>query len=328
MPHAAHRLVFAGNSEEAVRQLFDAGEPLRHLTWLDGGRSLVTVERGSHRVSLWDVGGRRLAAAQVLGHQPIFLAAHPDGRRLATADYFDPRCRTPSPAQVWGLGPSGLSAEPLPEAGGFHGGLAFTPDGSALVGGAACEQPAPKRYVGRVRWWELGAGRWGEGLAGHAGLVRHLSFAPDGRRLVTYGGDRYVRVWDVAARREVGNRKVGMTFDPPFALSPDGRRLVVVVSPIAFLLLDPEAGPKLGKKPRLLDTLGRGKEPAGMAAFSPDGRVLALVNYGALHLGQGDGSGFIRVPDLDAVTGVAFSPDGLTLAAADERGRVWQIDID
>jgi WD40 repeat protein len=311
-----------------VRQLFDAGESLRHLTWLDGGRLLVTVGRGSHRVSLWDVGGRQVSAARVAGHQPIFLAAHPDGRRLATADYFDPRSRTPSPAHLWALGPSGLSAEPLAASGGFHGGLAFTPDGSALVGGAACEQPAPKRYVGRVLWWELAAGRWGEGLAGHAGLVSHLSFAADGRRLVTFGGDRYVRAWDVAARREVGNRKVGMPFFPPFALSPDGRRLVVVVPPIAFLLLDPGAGRKLGTNPPLLDTLERGKEPAGVAAFAPDGRVLALVNYGALYLGRADASGLVRVTDLDAVTRVAFAPDGLTLAAADARGRVWQLDID
>jgi hypothetical protein len=317
-----------------VRQLFDAGEPLRHLAWLDGGRSLVTVGQGSHlergarRISLWDVGGRHLADAHVPEHQPHFLAAHPAGRTLASADYFDPRFRTPSPAQLWRLGPSGLSAEALPEAGGFHGGLAFTPDGPALVGGAACEQPAPRRYVGRVLWWELGAGRWGEGFAGHAGIVTHLSFTADGRRLVTYGGDRYVRVWDVASRREVGNRKARCTFYPPFALSPDGRRLVVVVEPIAFLLLGPEAGPKLGRKPRLLDTLPRGKTPDGMAAFSPDGRVLALVNYGWLYLGLADASGLVRVTDLDAVTHVAFAPDGQTLAAADAQGRVWQIDLD
>jgi WD40 repeat protein len=272
-----------------VRQLFDAGEPLRHLAWLDGGQFLVTVGRHSHRVALWDRNGQSRAAPRVSGHQPIFLAVHPNGRRLATADYFDPRCRTPSPAHVWTLEPSGLSAEPLPETGGFHGGLVFTPDGSALVGGAACEHPSPKRFVGRVLWWELGPGRWGKGFDGHAGIVTHLGFTSDGQRLVTSGADCYVRVWDVASRREVGSRKAGRTFDPQFALSPDGRRLVVVVQPIAFLLLDPEAGPKLGKKPRLLDTLQRGSTQAGMAAFSPDGR---------------------------------------TLAATDPRGQVWQIDID
>ncbi len=316
-----------------MRQLFDMGEPLRHLTWLDGGRSLVTVGFHSHRVSLWDVGGRHRASVAVPGHQPWFLATHPDGRRLATADYYDPRCRTPSPAHLWALGPAGLSAEPLPGPGGFHGGLAFTPEGVALVGGAACEQLGPKRFAGRVLWWELDAGRWGEGLAGHAGLVTHLRFAADGRRLVTYGGDDYVRVWDVASRREVGSRKVKRALTtafagPPLALSPDGRRLVVATRPSGFLLLDPEAGPKLGKKPPLLNPPGRGTTPGGTAAFSPDGRALALVHDGALHLGQADGSGLTRVTDLDAVTRVAFAPDGLTLAAADSRGRVWQIDID
>jgi WD40 repeat protein len=219
-----------------------------------------------------------------------------------------------------------LSAEPLPE-GGFHGGLAFTPDGSALVGGAACERPAPKHYVGRMLWWEVGPGRWGEGFDGHAGIVSSLRFTADGRRLVTYGGDRYVRVWDVASRQEVGNRKAGLTFTPPFALSPEGRRLVVVVQPIAFLLLDPEASPKLGK-PRRIDTLERGNTPAGMAAFSLDGRTLALVNYGWLYLGPADASCFTRLTNPSAVTHVAFAPDGLTLTAADQEGRVWQIDVD
>jgi WD40 repeat protein len=311
-----------------MRQLFDAGEPLRHLAWFDAGRLLVTVGRDLHRVTLWDVDGQRLPTAQVPGHQPNFLAVHPDGRRLATADFFDPRCRTPSPTWVWHLEPSGLSATALPEKGGFHGGLTFTPDGSSLVGGTACEQSAPKRYVGRVLWWEAGAARWGEGFEGHAGIVTHLSFTADGRRLVSYGSDRYVRVWDVACRQEIASRKVGLTFNPPFALGPDGRRLVVVVQPIAFLFLDLEAGPKLGKKPRLLDTLQRGDTPAGMAAFSPDGRRLALVNYGALHLGLADASGLVRVTESDTVTHVAFAPDGLTLAAAEFRGRVWQIDVD
>jgi WD40 repeat protein len=264
---------------------------------------------------------------QISGHQPFFFAVHPDGRRLATADYFDPRCRTPSPAHLWTLGPAGLSAEPLPEAGGFHGGLTFTPDGSALVGGAACQVLGPKRFVGKVLWWEIGPGRWGEGFDGHAGIVSHLGFTSDGRHLITCGGDSYVRVWDVASRREVGSRKVGPTFNPPFALSPDGRRLVVGVSPNALLLLDPEGGPKLGK-PQRVDTPERGKTLTGMAVFSPDGRTLALDNYGWVYLGPADASCFTRLTNLSEATHVAFAPDGLTLTAADFQGRVWQIDID
>jgi WD40 repeat protein len=43
------------------------------------------------------------------------------------------------------------------------------------------------------------AGRAG----GHDGLVYGATFAPDGKTLATGGGDGTVRLWDVAARREL-----------------------------------------------------------------------------------------------------------------------------
>ena len=62
------------------------------------------------------------------GLQTPFLAVHPDGRMLATADDHDPRCRPPSPAHLWKLTDTGLTPTALPLSANLHGGLAFTPD--------------------------------------------------------------------------------------------------------------------------------------------------------------------------------------------------------
>jgi WD40 repeat protein len=295
----------------------------QRIAWLDGGKYLILVT--SNRFEIWDVVAQKLFHTQQdSGHHAQFLAVHPNGKQFATADYYDPRCGRTSPARLWTLTPAGLKSSPLPLS-GFHGGLAFTPDGSALVGGAACQNPAPKQHVGEIVWWDLQRDKKGVGFAGHAGLAGALAFQADGTRLVSMGGDGYVRVWDVASRQEIGSRKVKCVTGS-FALAPDGRSLAFVHNYSGgFTLLDPSAGKKLGK-PR--EVVGDTKMVRQLA-FSPKSDCLASVGMdGRLCFWTRDGEAKgAESPGPSCLDCVAFAPDGLSVAIADWVGNIFLCDV-
>ena len=225
---------------------------LQHLAWLDGGRKLVAITQ-LHSFVTFDVPSGTIlhatSAPETSGRRSggiPFLAVHPGGLRLATAKYYDPRVHAPTPAHLWTLTDSALTPAARPPEADLHGGLAFTPDGTALVGGAACRSVPPKQFVGEIVWWDLARAKAGKGFTGHAGLAGALAFTADAH-LVSCGGDDYVRVWDVAARREVGNRKV-RHHGGSLAVAPDGRGLAFIHDYHGgFTLLDPLANKKLGK---------------------------------------------------------------------------------
>jgi WD40 repeat protein len=310
-----------------VRKYCETHTRLHSLFWFDGGKYLATVTC-EHNLVIWDFAEQKLFhTVPYFGHHHMFFAVHPDGKQFATADYYDPRCHRTSPAHLWTLTPTGLESTPLPRS-GIHAGLAFTPDGSALVGGAACQHPAPKQYIGEIVWWDLKQEKRGVGFAGHAGLAGEVAFNADGTRLVSWGGDSYLRVWDVATRQEIGNRKAkGHTH---IAFAPDGRGLAYIHGYSgAFTLLDPSAGKKLGK-PR--EVVGH-TSVVRQLAFSPKSDCIASVDGdGRLCFwtrdGEARGVESVESSGMPCLDCVAFAPDGRSVAIADWVGRIFICDVD
>jgi WD40 repeat protein len=92
--------------------------------------------------------------------------------------------------------------------------LAFSPDGSTLVGTAGP----------RLRVWDLTGNRE---VALHKRGAKHfqgLAFTADGRHLLTVGNDEAVRVWDARAWAEVTTFNWTMGGLISLAVSPDGLR--------------------------------------------------------------------------------------------------------
>ena len=195
----------------------------------------------------------------------------------------------------------------------------------------------------------------------HRGAVRGLVATADGRRLMTYGEDGRVRIWDAATDRARSTFKANEDFVTSAALSPDGRTIVAATFDGQVVAADAAGGRR-----RVVLRLG-GERFAGGLDFSPDGRRLvaalsdgsvrvidlaggrAIVlrgHRGVLLTARFDGSGervvtggvdgTARVWNLASrratllrqgglVTAATFSPDGSRVATAgdDGRARVW-----
>jgi WD40 repeat protein len=157
-------------------------------------------------------------------------------------------------------------------------------------------------------------------LSGHTGGVKAAAFTPDGRELVTAGGDLSLRLWDVKTGKELRQLARHSQAVSSVAFSPDGKMLA-------------SAG---GREVAVWDaTSGREvavislESGAGSVAFTPDGKTLA-TGGGEIRLWDMTGnqpprlsSNLLAQPN--GVAGITFTPDGQRLVTAGRQGevRLW-----
>jgi WD40 repeat protein len=76
--------------------------------------------------------------------------------------------------------------------------VVLSPDGRrALTGGGGASQPGqpPQAPDSVVRLWDVAQRKVLQRLEGHSGRVESLAFSPDGRRALSCGLDRSLRLW-------------------------------------------------------------------------------------------------------------------------------------
>jgi WD40 repeat protein/tRNA A-37 threonylcarbamoyl transferase component Bud32 len=268
------------------------------------------------------------------GHgEPVAdLAFDPGGYRLAAAGragsvtVWD----VPSGHKPLALRPSDASAaEPRDEVR-----VRFGPDGRHL----ALAHPR-----GAVTVWEMPGGR--EVLTFRASrpskldpsgrMPLALAFSPDGTRLAAGEMDA-IRLWDVAAGKEISTLHGGLASVFALAFSPDGRQLA------AALL---RGGGVASTSEIKVWELATGREVVTFSgavggtfalAFTPDGRRLASTGYYHRDVMLWDTSGgrellALRIDDPNRLGGpggdsrLAFSPDGTRLALVGFNGvSIWE----
>ncbi|MBK7676774.1 MAG: WD40 repeat domain-containing protein [Candidatus Accumulibacter sp.] len=142
----------------------------------------------------------------------------------------------------------------------------------------------------------LTGGTLGDPIAAHTGPVQALTVSPDGRTLASGGADGQVKFHDVAPAAPAG---AAGSREPKAALP----------SPFLKVAFDPRSSRLAGLPGELAATIERGGKSPGAAAPA---RVAATKRV---------------EPHQGAVSAVAFSSDGRTLASAGADGRVllWEV---
>ncbi len=338
------RTVARGGLDDAAIRLWDLetgqeGAPLKGsnegcvvLTWEPDGKTLASASR-SDNVRLWDAaaGQLRLILPQpgAVYATPMgaagFLNFSPDGKRLAAAEVGD------GDIIEWDLATGKRLGEPAEPA---HL-MALSGDGKTLaLGGASTGPYAHSRSYPTVRLLELPTGKERalfdlspERVWGHY----KVALSPDGKFLASniagYGGAR-LRVWDVAAKKDVGLDYSNLA-QPVF--SADGQVLAYAGSPgfgNEIVLFETGAWKqravcKAPTPPGLY-----GDEPA---ALSPDGRLVAASTPEAVKLFDG-ATGAEKASLATSAQGgivVRFSPDGKQLVQAAYVSRditLWDVE--
>ncbi len=196
--------------------------------------------------------------------------------------------------------------------------IAFSPDGKLLA--SASDGPT-------ILLWDVASRQQlSPALDGHTGAVSGVAFSPDGKTLVSAGeSDRTLIFWDVATRMPLGPALPADRVQlKAVAFSPDGK-LVASGGYTGITLWDAVTRAPVGVPLAM-------PSPALGLAFSPDGATLAAGSWDgtivvwdvATHQRRGTplpriGSTEPRPRPTEGQRtpriGVAFSPDGRTLAS-------------
>jgi WD40 repeat protein len=164
-------------------------------------------------------------------------------------------------------------------------------------------------------------------IGSHTGGIASTHFSPDGKFIATGGGDKMIRMWDVAQAKLVHEWKGPTSFTCAVRFSPDGHTLAAAGYETgagnAIYFYDTRTGKELPTLP------GHPSGGVRRLAFTPDGRQLVSGGFdGAVivwDLAQRKEVRNIKV-ESGTVYDLSLSLDGKMLATAGREGlKLWDL---
>ncbi|MGH3888191.1 MAG: LpqB family beta-propeller domain-containing protein [Pseudonocardiaceae bacterium] len=308
--------------------------PMDRIRFSPDGR-IIAVADGLD-ISLWDVARRSRLGTLTSGHGRgvLDLSFSPDGQTLASGGH-DARL------VLWDVAKRTQLAAWTRN--GDVSAVAFSPDGRVLAAG---DDSAT------IGLWDVAQRTLLHNLAGgHTSAVFDISFSPDGRRIASGGNDGRIILWNKGQLNPLVLATLPHAIDDlspgHTAFSPDATILAASTGPDvvlwdiprrAPLATLPGAGgrPSFSRDGRILATATStdvllwdvtkqtrlASLTGGVAVgsytpgpvLSPDGRILATVVGGNVVLWDVTQRNKLATLEGDDVRGLAFSPDGRTLA--------------
>jgi WD40 repeat protein len=261
------------------------------------------------RAFVWDVGTERVVAkVEVPGVRIHALAFAPDSAVLATGG-------SDGQAYQWGV-PGGKQKSVFRPKGAVLA-LAYSPDGRVLATGTA---------PGAIILLDPASGEETGHLSAHTGPCRALAFGDGGKRLVSGGANRSVKVWDLTQKKEVATLREDKPPPPlpvPLAVAatPD-RSVVALATENGVILLDGRTGERRGR-------ITGHEDAVTCVAFTADGKTLATGSADkTIKLWEVATAKerFTLKGHSNWVYALAFAPDGKTLVTGsyDKTARFWE----
>jgi WD40 repeat protein len=195
----------------------------------------------------------------------------------------------------------------------FEENLTASPDGRRLAR-LVVDRYERSVAVHRIEVLDAGTSVFLKWLRGHTGSVNDVAFSADSRLLASASSDGTVRLWDVAAEKEVRSFSATKVYGfARVALTPDGALVAASGSDQSVRIWNSASGEVVGTLP-----LG-----ARILTFSPDGKWLAASDEKTLTLWDvaHRATAFTLAAD-EAPRVLAFSRDGRRLASGGRSGKV------
>ncbi|MFZ1109266.1 MAG: caspase family protein [Rhodomicrobium sp.] len=207
--------------------------------------------------------------------------------------------------------------------------MALSPDGRWLaVGGLLANFDGTNHIdIGAIRLYDFASGEMKALLKGHTNVVMGLAFSPDGKTLISGGGDSTAILWDVETktlrRRLEGHR------DDIYAVgfTPDGARAVTGSYDKTLRLWSVADGALIKEMP------GHGDKVISLAVSPRNGAIASGDTSGEIRLWDGKTGALKKVfaNQHTAVGALRFSPDGKLLLSTCGQGHpchdhIWKVE--
>ena len=218
------------------------------------------------RIRLWDLKTGRVKSVfpPVKGTPISRLVFTSDSKLLISAGFGHP-------VTVW-KSPSGDKVHEFPTDQGQHYNVALSPDDKWLA--------VSENDLFALSIYSLDGFRKLRRIKSPSGYFATVAFSPDGKSLLTYQSDR-ICTWDVAKGKTTSTIRVENEILREVVFTPDAKKAAMMGSSREIEWLDLSTGKKLEswKDPREKPDIS-----TGVLNISPDGKLLAVGNWGTVKL--------------------------------------------